>query len=69
MQERRNHRLKEKEAVIQYRRQHPYSQEEKTPSFPRSIVSTCWEEESPNRQAGVVAGDVEWGAVNQQAAN
>lgn len=37
--------------------------------LPRSTVSTCWEEDSPNRQAGTTAWDVEWGAINQQAAN
>lgn len=37
--------------------------------LPRSIASTCWEEDSPNRQAGTAAWDVEWGAINQRAAN
>lgn len=37
--------------------------------LPRSIAPTCWEEDSPNRQAGMAAWDVEWGAINQQAAN
>ena len=37
--------------------------------LPRSIASTCWEEDSPNLQAEMAAGDAEWGAINQQAAN
>lgn len=37
--------------------------------LPRSIASTCWEEDSPNRQSGMAAWEVEWGAINQQAAN